>query len=313
MKKLVSLAFLPLVSFSGGSFALEALPDEALSAMTGQAGVTIELDTFVTLDALTYTDTDTGGAVQIGGVVIGGGAIGGGPGDSRLDNLKIEIDVSAEGNLVLHHESIDMIGMLNGSNGTDFGLHVDYVDVLGMNGVSTLASDINIAGVIGPGDLIVFNDNANGFINTQNYFEIKNGSLNIDVMGVGVSNLRIFQDDNPFTSATYTDKDGVEVSKWTDWTTDVQVDVDGNGTFDVSAAQYAADNGNDQMVFSAITVGTASSADGLVSDALYFRSDSAVLDMSMNVGIGNASQNNLGYIELQNIDITGTEMIVYGH
>ena len=132
-------------------------------------------------------------------------------------------------------------------------------------------------------------------------------------MGVGVSNLRIFQDDNPFTSATYTDKDGVEVSKWTDWTTDVQVDVDGNGTFDVSAAQYAADNGNDQMVFSAITVGTASSADGLVSDALYFRSDSAVLDMSMNVGIGNASQNNLGYIELQNIDITGTEMIVYGH
>ena len=51
MKKLVPLAFLPLVSFSGGSFALEALPDEALSATTGQAGVTIELDTFVTLDA----------------------------------------------------------------------------------------------------------------------------------------------------------------------------------------------------------------------------------------------------------------------
>lgn len=313
MKMLARMAILPLAISAVSAQALEELSESELSTMTGQAGVTIELDTAITLDSLTYTDTDTGGQVVIGGVVLGGGAVAGGAGDARLDNLKIKIDVNSEGDLIIAHEAIDYVGMLDGSNSTDFGLHAGYLGLSGTNGTSVLASDINISGVIGPGETVVFNDGSNGLVAGQGYAEVTDGSLRIDAMGMGISNLRIFQDDNPFASATYTDKDGNDVAKWTDYNTDVMVDTNGDGTFDTSAAQYATDNGNNQWVFGAGTLGTTTSSDGSVTNALFLRSDSAVIDMSMNVGIGDSSLSNIGYIEMQNINTTGTELVIYGH
>jgi len=320
MKMLAKMAALPLAVAAVNLHALEALSESELSTMTGQAGVTIELDTAITLDSLTYTDTFSGGpnevgggSVVIGGVVLGGGAVAGGPGDARLDNLKILIDVSEEGHLKIKHEAIDYVGMLDGSNGTDFGLHVDYVGLSGANGNTTLVSDVNIAGVIGPGETVIYNDGSTGFMAGQGYGEITDGSARIDVIGVGVSNLKIFQDDNPFSSATYVDKDGNTVAKWMDYNTDVMVDTNGDGVFDTSAAQYATDNGNDQWVFGAGTLGTTSSADGTVENALFLRTDSSVIDMSMNVGIGDGSFDNLGYFEIQNLNTTGTELVIYGH
>jgi len=350
MKGLNKLAVLVAIATQVSSVnALEVISDAELSSMTGQAGVTIELDTKVTMDAftytdpaggsasggsssavdqsgitieldtaitldsLTYTDTDTDGSIVLGGVVLGGGAVAGGPGGARLDNLKLMIDVTAEGHLSINHHAIDYVGMLDGTNGTDFGLHVDRLGLSGTNGNSTLISDINIAGVMGPGETVIFNDGSNGFIAGQGYGEIVDGSARIDVIGVGVSNLKIFQDDNPFSSATYIDKDGNSVAKWTDYNTDVMVDTTGDGNHDTSAAQYASDNGNNQWVFGAGRLGKATSADGTVSNALFLRTDSSVIDMSMNVGMGNGSLDNVGYFEIQNLNTSGTELIIYGH
>ena len=75
----------------------------------------------------------------------------------------------------------------------------------------------------------------------------------------------------------------------------------------------ASDNGNDQWVFGAGTLGKATSADGTVSNALFLRTDSSVIDMSMNVGMGNGSLDNVGYFEIQNLNTSGTELIIYGH
>lgn len=293
--------------------ALEVLSETELSTMTGQAGVTIELDTAISLDELTYTDTDTGGAIHIGGVVLGGGAVAGGPGDFRLDNLKLKLDVDEYGNLLIKHEAIDYVGMLDGSNSTDIGVHADYLAISGTNGTSVLASNINISGVLGPGEVVIYNDGSNGFIKNQGYAEIKDGSLTLDVVGIGISNLRVYQDENPFASGTYTDKDGNQVSKWVDYNADVMVDTDNDGTYETAAAQYATDNGNDQWFFSAGTLGKASSADGKVSNALFIRTDSSVVDLSMDLGIGNGSVNNIGSIDVQNLNTTGTELVIYGH
>ena len=288
--------------------ALEALDDSVLSDMTGQAGVTIELDTKVTIDSFTYTDTDTDGSVVLGNIKFGGANVAVADASAwdaaatdRLDEVKIDIDVSSEGNLIVHLGSVDLLGVLDGSNPLDFGLSIGSFGVSGTNGTSTIASNINLAGVLGPQDIVIANNNANGLIVAQGYFEIKDGGLNVDVAGVGVSNLTIGQDSNPFASATYEDKDGVAVAKAVDYTNTSIGDASGVGA------------GDDNWAFYAVTVDTASSVDGTVTDALRLTVDSFNVDIAMDVGIGNGSVNNIGHIALENLNVSGTEMVIYGH
>jgi len=291
--------------------ALEALDDSVLSDMTGQSGVTIELDTKVTMDSFTYTDE---GSLVMSNIAFGGASVASTSAEAwnesdRLDEVKIDIDVTAEGNLTIHLGSTDLAGVLTDTNPLDFGLSVGSVGLSGTNGTSQIASNINLAGVLGPQDIVIANNNANGLIVAQGYFEVKDGGMNIDVAGVGVSNLTIGQDDNPFASATYTDKDGNAVAKAVNYTDQAAVGaMTGGATTDASAVG----TGDDNWAFYAVTISTGTSATG-VTDALVMSVDSFNVDIAMDVGIGNGSSNNIGHIAMENLNVSGTTMTVYGH
>ena len=305
MTNFKSLTLVAAIAAASQSYALEALDDASLSEMTGQAGVTIEIDTKITLDEFTYTDTDTGGSAFIGNVVIGGASVATSSAEAwnegdRRDDGKIEIDVSAEGDLVIHFGAQNYQGVLEGTDYKDFGMTVGAIGVRGTNGQSTLMSDIRIAGVSGPADLIVYNDGDKGLIQAHGYFEVKDGGANIDVAGVGISDLKIGQDENPFAEATY-EVDGVTYNKIVDYSGDA-----------------AIGNGDDNWAYSAATIQTVDVLDVntsavLVSDALSLKIDYYNSDISMNVGIGNGSSSNVGHIAMENFNVSGTELVVYGH
>jgi len=311
--------------------ALEALDDSTLSGMTGQAGVTIELDTKVTMDSFTYTDTGSGATgggsivmndVRFGGALVNGDAAGTYAGDldatDRLDEVKIDIDVAQSGALIIHLGSVDTAGVLLGNNPLDFGLYMGSFTTSGValvNGApaavnTTIASDINIRGVLGPQDIVIqnagdINAPTKGLISAQGYFEISDSSMNIDIAGVGVTNLSISQDDNPFASGTYTDKDGNAVDKLVDYSA---YDL-GNGTM-----ASALGNGDDNWAFYAVTIGTETSETG-VENALALTVDSFNADIAMDISMGSQAGTalSIGSIAMENLDVSGTKMVIYGH
>src|SRR5690554_2907882 len=109
-----AIAAAPMASHAG----MKALDDTSMGNVTGQAGVTIELETYVEIGKFTYTDEGTfavndiklGGANASGLLDDGSGGFVAVPGmatQSRtLDDLKIDIDVAADGDAVIHVGSI---------------------------------------------------------------------------------------------------------------------------------------------------------------------------------------------------------------
>jgi len=186
---------------------LTSIDDAALSNMTGQAGITIELDTAITIANITYTDTDgtsgTAGSLGINGVAFGGGTVGGSTSsvhDGRLDDFKIDIDVDGVDGVVIHLGGTDSSASLVGSNPVDFGLHVDTVTASGVT--NNIASNINIAGNLGPIDVTINNTTGADLIDVKAFFEVTSGSLDVDVIGLGISNLRVGQDSNPIYASS---------------------------------------------------------------------------------------------------------------
>ena len=207
MKGLKKLALATAVAAAPFAQAeMTAMDDALLGEMTGQAGVTIELDTAVTIGSLEYTDTDghtsgTAGTISMSNIAFGGAAVTGlqnSQQDARFDDIKIDIDVDGDDGLVIHLIGTDTKNALLGVNPVDFGLALGDVSVNALGG--PLASGINIAGNLGPIDIVIDGDGvdaANDMINVNAYFEVTDGEMTIDVMGLGISNLRVGQDSSP--------------------------------------------------------------------------------------------------------------------
>jgi len=172
--------------------------------MTGQAGISIELSAQVSIGSIDYTDTDgllalspnnAAGTLGINGIVLGG------DGGGALDGIKIDIDVDNNAGLVIHLGAINTQDVLSGGAGrVDFGLSVADVTLQGNGSNAVLASGISIGGNIGPVDIIIGND---GSIDVDAYFEVTSGSLDLDVLGLGITNLTIGDDASPITSGIY--------------------------------------------------------------------------------------------------------------
>ncbi len=179
-----------------------AIDDALMGEMTGQAGITIELSTEVKIGSVVYTDTDgasglttDAGSLNITGVTLGGSTLG-----TALDGIKIDIDVDDNDGLVIHLGGTNQAGVLTGDAPVDFGLSVDAVSL--NTGNPNLVSDVRIEGNLGPIDVVIAN---NGDIGVDAYFEVTNGSMNVDVLGLGVSNLTIGDNAEPFLGdAKYT-------------------------------------------------------------------------------------------------------------
>ena len=197
-----SLACLSLMA--GASLAVPAmaefqpLDDTTLAGVTGQAGVTIELETKLNIDHLIWTDE---GSLGVNGLRLSG------QNDTVLDNMKLTIDIAGSGE-VLEHGFSEIArranaGLLDTSNpdvadalakysvggsfgkqfdngdlvihlgasdygdptsltdylqAVDFELAIDSITTTGSEGSASLFSNILLQGYIGPTDLVIRNN-----------------------------------------------------------------------------------------------------------------------------------------------------------
>lgn len=176
----------------------QPLDDGTLSGVTGQAGVTIELETKINIDHLTWIDE---GSLNVNNMRLSG------HNNTALDNLKLTIDIAGTGE-VLEHGFSDVArradaGLFNTSNAdvadalatysmagefgkqfnsgdlvihlgatdygnpnslsdylqaVDFELEVESITASGSEGTATLFSDVLLQGYVGPTDLVIRNE-----------------------------------------------------------------------------------------------------------------------------------------------------------
>lgn len=173
------------------------MDDSSLSSVTGQAGVTIELETKLNIDSLTWTDE---GALSVNDLRLSG------HGDTALDNMKLTIDIAGDGEVLEHgfseiarraaagqldpgnpdvadalasysvggsygkaFNSGDLVIHLGATDygdptnlndylqAVDFELAVGSVTTTGTEGSSNLFSNILLQGYVGPTDLVIRN------------------------------------------------------------------------------------------------------------------------------------------------------------
>ena len=308
MKGLKKLALASAVAAAPFAQAeLVAMDDAVLADMTGQAGVTIELSTHVDIGSVVYTDTDGlgngAGTVSFDTIEFGGAAVG-----SNFDEVKIDIDVDAEAGLYIHLGGTDLQGILTGANPVDFGLRVTGMNVGTNNadGGVALASNIDIQGNLGPVDVQI-SDRAAGadvadFIAVSAYFEVTNGSLDVPVMGMGISGLTIGDDNNPFSTssnATYAALSGI-------------------GAGDDNWAHVAMTIGTVDTSYNTFDSGTSTFVTIDVTSALQVNISSMAMDINIaDITIGSAAAlggaQSIGGLAINDLDLSGTNLIIYGH
>ncbi|MGP4843209.1 DUF6160 family protein [Marinobacter sp. 1Y8] len=247
---------------------LKALDDGAMGNVTGQAGVTIELETKVDIGEFRYVDE---GTFAMTGVSIGGGDIvDDGQGNlttsGNLDDLKIDIDVEADGDAVIH------VGNVNGQVPIDFAVAINEVSLRGDTDSTLLASNIGLVGNLAQLDIRV--DTATDTLTTDVAFNITNLDMDIDFLGVNVRGMQVMGG---------------------------QFFEEAGGTL-TPAGLFAA---------AQITVGKAATTGAASGEGLAIGISDFTTDINVaGVEIGGTS---IGAIQLDNLTISNTSMIVYGH
>ncbi|ERS90362.1 hypothetical protein Q667_09075 [Marinobacter sp. C1S70] len=167
---------------------LKALDDTTMGNVTGQAGVTIELETEVSIGEFRYTDE---GYLAVNDISIGGGSVerdanGAVTGVSgMLDDLLIDIDVEADGDAVIDVHSISGAPI-------DFAVAVGSVSLNATDGSgdsTLLASNIGIEGNIGLLNIRV--DTATDDLIMNVGFNVTDMDMDVDFRGVNVRDLTV--------------------------------------------------------------------------------------------------------------------------
>ena len=354
MKGLKKLALATAVAAAPFAQAeLTAMDDSLLEEMTGQSGISIELSAQATIGAIEYTDTDQNGTIGINNIAFGGATVvDGSLGNEMFDDIKIDIDVDETEGLTIHLGGTNPLTAITGDNPVDFGLTVGDVT---LNSALTLASGIEIQGNLGPVDIDISNA---GVIDVDAYFEVTAGEMDIDVLGMGITNLKIGQDSNPMAGGDYatdlanvqagavaqnaaiiagggdTAADAYAVSEG--FADDADLQANGDATQIATAAanrsageaaataqvEAAAISGVSNMAYVGMTIQAVSTAyvDGTgtahtIDNALQVGIDSMSMDISMDVSLGNEGGTALalGGVTIDDLNLSGTTLKIYGH
>ena len=168
MKHLKKVALATAISaVSAGAFAeLQVLDESSLQAVTGQAGLTIDVESQWEIGEFAYKDA---GYLLIQGIRMGGNSFGNGTGTagSYLDNLRLEIDIAGDGtddDNLLHYGFSQMRG--NAQRYVDAGnTDVLFADIAG--GVDNTRDGLLVDDrrTYGDGDLVIHFDFTDGWAN----------------------------------------------------------------------------------------------------------------------------------------------------
>jgi len=168
---------------------LKALDDTTMGNVTGQAGVTIELETEVSIGEFRYTDE---GYLAVNDIFIGGGSVerdgnGAITGVSgMLDDLVIDIDVEADGDAFIDVHSISGAPI-------DFAMAVGSASLNATDGSgdsTLLASNIGIEGNLGLLNIRVDTATDNLIMNVG--FNVTDMDMDVDFLGVNVRDLTVY-------------------------------------------------------------------------------------------------------------------------
>src|SRR5690606_29279939 len=161
---------------------LKAMDDSAMGNITGQAGVTIELETQVSIGTFTYTDE---GSFNVNNIVIGGSGVAGGTGTNLLDDLKIDIDVEADCDAFIH------VGSISGGP-IDWGMTAGSMELVAADGSesTTLVSNLSGHGNLAQLDIRV--DTATDALQLDVAFNVVDMVFDVDRLDVGIRDTAIY-------------------------------------------------------------------------------------------------------------------------
>ncbi|MBK1885990.1 DUF6160 family protein [Marinobacter sp. DY40_1A1] len=284
LKKIALITAMAAAPFAANA-ELQAMNDTAMGDVTGQAGVTIELETKVSIGQFKYTDE---GSFAVNDIVLGGAgvtAIGAGAGfNDLLDQIKVDIDIADDGDAIIH------VGTLDG-NPIDWGLEVGSMQLLAGNTGSdstTLISNLSGFGMLAQLDIKV--DTATDHLNLVAAFDVQNMNFDVDFLGIGVQGLKI---------------------------TGAGSDADALAFYAANGADLSTMSPQEQAVFTTfananldVYKGTGLGA-STATDVLRIDVNNIFMDVSVaSIEIGGAS---IGSVALDNVAVTNTKLAVYGH
>ncbi|MBS8239026.1 hypothetical protein DYI22_00730 [Marinobacter lipolyticus] len=202
LKKLALVTAVAAAPFAAHA-ELQAMDESAMGNVTGQAGVTIELETQVSIGQFTYTDQ---GTFAVKGIELGGAGVSSsqsaadyaaatGAG-SLLDELKIDIDIADDGDAVIHVGSMQEDGSGNPLP-IDWGFTADSMELEGNADQNTvLVSNMDAWGLLGALDIRVDTDDVEGQVGTGTLnldaaFTVEEMNFDVEFLGVGIRGMSI--------------------------------------------------------------------------------------------------------------------------
>ncbi|MEQ6884980.1 DUF6160 family protein [Salicola sp. Rm-C-2C1-2] len=293
MKGLKTITFgavIAVVPWAAQSAGIEQLGDAAMGEITGQAGVTIELDTRVEIDQIDYSQGPSTGSVLVNDIEIGGfGNV------ANLDNnlnMKIDIDLQENGDALLKFGPL-------GFNPVDLDVSIGSVGLSGDSGSATLISDIDMRTWVSNFNLrakvedLQGNAGGAGSLKLDADFAIENLDVDFDVAAVSLEGFRM---GGPGSLEGQVHSGLKEVGKFPN----------------TDSTKLAL-----EPVPLDLRLGSGPALSGTGPDeTLRVKIDSFVSDIWMptiNVGSGDSTgKASIGSVAIDNLDVSGTEMAIYG-
>lgn len=276
LKKLALVSAIAVAPFAAQA-ELQAMNDVAMGDVTGQAGVTIEVQTQIEIGQFKYTDE---GSFAVNNIKIGGanGMIpGSGTSGALLDGFYIDIDVLADGDALISLHTTEA------GKAIDWGVSFTDAQLLGTGGESlTVLQNFSAVGYLAALDIRVDTGAA-----------ASDENLVIDV-GFNVVNMQM---DVPFLAVGIR---GMQI-----------MGANSAGGLAYATGMPAA---YDPFAFARITMGTATGSarpGGPTGDVLAIGIDLFAADVTIGqLLVGGV---NIGSVKFDNLVVTNTALKVYGH
>ncbi|MDX1597343.1 MAG: DUF6160 family protein [Marinobacter sp.] len=183
----LGIAMVPVMGLAD----IQLLDDSAMGEITGQAGVSIELETRVDIDRFLYVDE---GAFAVNDISIGGAertdffgfaGIAGPTATNRLDNIRIDVDVLADGDAAINIVPINFAAV-------DFRITTGAWELLATDGsgdYTRLVDNFYAEGLMARGSVHV--DTATDVMRLRTAFAIETMDFDVPFLAMGVRGLQI--------------------------------------------------------------------------------------------------------------------------
>ncbi|RMJ02038.1 hypothetical protein DOQ08_02829 [Marinobacter litoralis] len=246
---------------------VQPLDETSMGNITGQAGVTIELETKLNIDRFIYTDE---GSLEVNDIFVGGanrtdmfsemGLNMSGAASDRLDNVRVNIDVARDGDAIINLLPLAF-------NAVDLRISTGAWNLKGTGGSTTVLNNFNMDMVLGSGTIRI--DTATDKLNFKADFAIDDMDFDVPFLALGIRDLELTGPD-----------------------------------YDLQAPQPLR-----VFVPVELDIYKAANSQGVQSLAV----DLQTFEADMRIGSVIVGGTSIGSVALDNLAITNTSMLIYGH